>query len=764
MKVLAHKHFLQFLCLALLTFTVYYPATQAEFVWDDHHFFLDDPLVNAPDGLWHIWFAPDTKRWNYWPITRSAFWLQHQLWGSHAQGYHLVNITLHLLNSIILWLALKQFHVRGAWIIGTLFAIHPMHVASVAWASELKNTLSGLFYLLSIWSFINFDHKRNWRWYCIALSMFICALLSKSATIMLPVLLIIYRLWFGKKWEKISFISIIPFFLLSLGSAYITIRLENHYIGGQTGGLSLNLIERILVAGHIPFFYLEKFLFPYPLMAVYPKWEISMLQPSLYLPVMFWGIGGAVTLWKYQSWGKAFFLSLSAFIITLFPVLGLFNIAGFTITFVWMHLSYLPSIPIFILLGQVGIRISDYLSQTQLTIRKTLPGIIGVILLLILGTLTWNHALTYKDEETMWQDTLKKNPDNWRVHHGLGTAYEQKGSYPLAIQHLSIALQMNLRVPDIHFNRGNVYGKLNQFEKAIQDYNNAILLHPDDGDYYHNRGVTYSKSGKYQKAIQDFDKAIEIDPNQGKYYNNRGIAYGKLQQFKKAIQDYEKAIEHNSKKADYYNNLGTVYGKLQQFEKAIQNHNQAIVLNQNEAEYHNNLGFDYENLQQYEQALKSYTKATVLNSTEARYFNNRGLVYKVIGKYEKALQDYNKALELNQEYAEVYKNRGVLYSRLQKYQKALHDYNTTLELDPQNFAAYYNRGITYAQLHKFVPAIQDFNQLLKMNPEYAEGYNNRGFFYRMLGDLNKACFDWKHACQLGNCNMYFQAQKKKDCP
>ncbi|MBF0286570.1 MAG: tetratricopeptide repeat protein [SAR324 cluster bacterium] len=763
MKVIIHKNFLPLLCLILLTLAAYYPATQAEFVWDDHHFFLNDPLMTAPDGLWRIWFDPD-KRWNYWPITRSAFWVQQQLWGSYPQGYHLVNITVHLLNAIILWLALKQFRIRGAWIIGALFAIHPMHVASVAWATELKNTLSGFFYLLSIWSFINFDHNKSWRWYGIAIGMFICALLSKSATIMLPVLLIIYRVWFGRKWGKINFLSVIPFFLLSLGSAYVTIWFETRYIGTQTGGLSLNLIERIIVAGHIPFFYLGKFLFPYPLMAVYPKWEITMQQFSLYLPSIFWGIASIITLWKYQSWGKSFFLSLSAFIISLFPVLGLLNIAGFTITFVWMHLTYLPSIPILILLGQGGVRISDYCYQTKLIGRKIIPAMAGIIFFVILGTLTWKHALTYKDEETMWKNALKKNPDNWRVHQGLGSVYGKKGTYPLAIQHLNIALQMNPRVPDTHFNRGNVYEKLEQYNQAMRDYNNAILLQPKDGDYYHNRGVVYSKLQQYGKALHDFDKAIEIDSNNGGYYNNRGIAHEKLQQFKNAIQDYKKAIEMNPKNAEYYNNIGTTHGKLQQFEKALQYHNQALVLNPDKAEYYNNRGFDYESLQQHEEAIENYTNAILLDPDKAEYFHNRGLVYKEIRNYEKALQDYNKALELNKKYVEAYKNRGVLYSRLQQYQQALQDYNNVLKLDPQNFAAYYNRGMTYAQLRQFDSAIQDFNQLLKMNPKFVEGYNSRGFFYKMRGDLTKACSDWKHACRQGNCKMHAQAQKKQDCP
>ena len=299
---------LQFLILFLITLAFYYPATQAGFIWDDELYFIEDPLMTASDGLQRIWFSPleHNQIWYYIPFTRTSFWIEHQLWGLDLQKFHLTNIFLHSANSIVLWLVLRFLRIPGAWGIGLLFAIHPMHVESVAWISERKNVLSGLFYLLSIWSYLYFIKNKQGAFYLLSLGLFVCALLSKPATVMLPVILLFCYWWLRHPIQKKDIFLLIPFFLCALGEAYFSIWFELYAIGSPGSKLSLNLLERILIASHIPYFYLSKLLFPYPLLFNYPTFQLSSMQIENYLPLCSGILMTAVFGWKYLKWGRVF--------------------------------------------------------------------------------------------------------------------------------------------------------------------------------------------------------------------------------------------------------------------------------------------------------------------------------------------------------------------------------------------------------------------------------------------------------------------------
>lgn len=177
--------------LAALVLCAYFPATKAGYVWDDDAHFIEDELMTAPDGLRRIWFDPGPAAWNYWPLSRTSFWIERRIWGVNAAASHTVNILLHLAAVLTFFCGLRRFGVPNAWFIGALFAVHPIFVESVTWITERTNVLSGVFYLLCIGSFLRFDENREWCSYAGALLLFVCSLLSKSTTVMLPVMLTI---------------------------------------------------------------------------------------------------------------------------------------------------------------------------------------------------------------------------------------------------------------------------------------------------------------------------------------------------------------------------------------------------------------------------------------------------------------------------------------------------------------------------------------------------------------------------------------------
>ena len=179
--------------LLLLTFAAYQPALRGGFIWDDDAYVSENPLLRDLDGLKRIWTTTETPQ--YYPLVFTTFWVEYQLWGLDPTGYHVVNVLLHVINALLIGLALRMLDLRWAWWVAFLFVLHPVHVESVAWITERKNVLSALFYLLALIAYLRFDSRRLRRCYWIALLLFACALLSKTAALTLPAAILVIAWW-----------------------------------------------------------------------------------------------------------------------------------------------------------------------------------------------------------------------------------------------------------------------------------------------------------------------------------------------------------------------------------------------------------------------------------------------------------------------------------------------------------------------------------------------------------------------------------------
>ena len=228
----ANRPWLLALVLAVVTFVAYQPAWHAGFIWDDDRLITDNRMVQARDGLYRIWFT--TEAADYYPLTSSFWWLQWRLWGKNAGGYHAVNVLLHAANVVLIWMLLRRLRVPGAWLAALVFAIHPVNVATVAWISEQKNTLSMLFFALSILWYVRFDEESKGHWYGLSLAAFLLALLSKSAVVMLPVVLLGCVWWLRGRVRRQDLLRSVPFFVLSLVMGLVTIWFQYNRVLGDT--------------------------------------------------------------------------------------------------------------------------------------------------------------------------------------------------------------------------------------------------------------------------------------------------------------------------------------------------------------------------------------------------------------------------------------------------------------------------------------------------------------------------------------------------
>jgi Flp pilus assembly protein TadD len=328
----------------LAVFAVYWPALRGQFLWDDFLVVQRNPLVTGERGLGAIWFRMD------FPLTCVAFWLEWLAWGNHPAGYHLVNVLLHVTSAVLLWRLLTRLRIPWAWLAAMIFAVHPVCVGSVAWISELKNTLSLPFFLLGILWYLPLDSEphtsglapRACMRYWMSLGAFLLALLSKTSTVMLPLVLLGCAWWQRGRITRRDWLRTSPFFALALAFGLMSILFQAH---GAISGATVQLESfwgRLAGAGMALWFYLGKALLPLNLSMIYPRWKIEAGAAWSYLPLLLW-CGVLVVCWRFRrTWGRHLLFGLECFTVTLFPVLGFFDMYYLTLSRVADHFAYLP--------------------------------------------------------------------------------------------------------------------------------------------------------------------------------------------------------------------------------------------------------------------------------------------------------------------------------------------------------------------------------------------------------------------------------------
>ena len=286
------------LALGVLVVVSYLPAMLwGGFVWDDIDFVKSEPVRDV-SGLWQIWFSPSDieGEHHYWPLVYTTFWLEHKLWGFDPTGYHIVNVLLHWANTLLLWHLLRRLVVPGAWVVAAVFAVHPLHVESVAWVIERKDVLSGLFYLASVLAWMRFVERPRPRYYVESLVLYAAGLLSKSSVVTLPVALLIWHWWQQGRVTSTDLLRLVPFFAVGL---VITVGDLSFYWSETTTSFDYSLTERTLIAARALWFYVGKLLWPSELAVIYLLWDVRVADP------LAWGyliaaVALAVVLWHFR--------------------------------------------------------------------------------------------------------------------------------------------------------------------------------------------------------------------------------------------------------------------------------------------------------------------------------------------------------------------------------------------------------------------------------------------------------------------------------
>lgn len=525
--------------IVLLVLAVYWPVLRGGFVWDDTLLVERNPLVTGEANLRSLWLAAD------FPLTTVALWLQWLLWGKHATGYHVVNVLLHAGGSVLLWRVLARLGIPGAWLGALLFALHPVGVASAGWISEQKNTLSLLFYLVSLWCYLRFaeneppksettgltssnpedatepsratpgpesqagltsipggNGKTGRWWYWLSLLAFMLALLSKTSTVMLPVILLACSWWRTGRITRRDIWRTAPFFALGLAFGLMTLWFQAHQVHANVEVQSENFLGRLAGAGMAVWFYLGKTFLPLNLSMIYPRWEIDAQSAVSYLPVLLLAGAVAVGWWFRRGWGRHVLFALACFIASLFPVLGCFDMYFLVNSRVSDHFQYLALIPALALVA----------AMLAIRLNATARRVIGTALALGLLLLTLQRARVFASDEALWRDTLAKNPAAWMAHNNLACILAEQQKLDDAIRHFEASLNINPRNPSAQGNLGRALLLTGRPVDAETRFLAALELKPDDAATLTAYAQLLAGSGRKEEALSLLQKAVSARP------------------------------------------------------------------------------------------------------------------------------------------------------------------------------------------------------------------------------------------------------------
>ncbi|MFA5321255.1 MAG: tetratricopeptide repeat protein [Smithella sp.] len=498
-----HRIRIIYVVLTIITLAVFWQVNQYDFInFDDDVYVTDSSHLRS--GI-----TPDELRWaltttyaEFWhPLTWLSLMFDYQLFGLNAAGYHLTNLILHILSTLLLFWLFNRM-TGAVWksaFVAAFFALHPLHVESVAWIAERKDVLSAFFWMMTLCLYVYYVEKPDIKRYLLVFCGFVLALMSKPMVVTLPVIMILLDYWPLNRFEsqKRNFLlwqlkEKIPFFILSAVFSIITI-----YAQRTLFVKSFSLGSRFANAPVAFATYMEKTFWPYGMAVFYPfsdklpLWQVT--GSTLLIIVISIAI---IILWKRLPY---LFVGWLWYAITLLPVIGIIRSTAHS-----MHdnYTYLPSMGLAIMLAW-GVPLLFKIENT----RKKILFPVALAFIIVMSALTWKQCGYWKNSVALWNHALQVTKDNYMAYNG----------------------------------RGAAYGEIHQYQQAFEDFNQSIRLKPNYAYGYYNRGTICNKLGKYQQAIDDYNRAIRLKPDYAYAYNNRGIAHLKMGNKEPGCSDLQKA-------------------------------------------------------------------------------------------------------------------------------------------------------------------------------------------------------------------------------
>ncbi|MDB4285648.1 tetratricopeptide repeat protein, partial [bacterium] len=635
----------------MATVAVYYPVRNYEFVNldDPQYVFENDYVKNGPTLKSISWSFTNTHASNWHPITWLSHMLDSRLFGLNPGMHHLTNFFFHIANALLLYLILLRMtgaFWQSAFVAG-LFALHPLHVESVAWVSERKDVLSTFFWMVTIWSYTRWVVRPNFVGYLLVLILFSLGLMSKPMVVTLPFVLILLDYWplnrmqntYGDGvslqsrqtaisliWEKL------PLFVLVAMSSAVTLYAQKH--GGALSSFeTLPFTARVANAVVSYTSYIFKMIYPFQLAVLYP-------YPGAF---PWWKVTGACLLFvsasllAVQRRRKAPYFAVGWlwYVGSLVPVIGLIQVGQQAMA---DRYTYIPLIGIFIVIAW---GIPELVERWRH--KKIWLATLSIVLFSIMLVSTHRQVKYWENNITLYSHTLEVTSGNTLPHNNLGIALFSKGQYDEAIEHYREALRIKPDFEPAHNNLGNALFVKGQFDDAIKHYREALRLNPDSFDAHNNLGVALRSKDLIDDVIKHYREALRLNPDYIDAHNNLGIVLKSKGLIDDAIKHYREALRLNPDYEKAHNNLGNALFSRGQTDDAIKHFREAIRLKPDFAEAHNSLGNVFFEKGQFDRAIEYFREAIRLKPdfVDAQYNLGNALFRK--GLLDEAIEHYIEA-------------------------------------------------------------------------------------------------------------------------
>lgn len=591
--------------MVLLVVGVYWPARHGGFIWDDPLWLWENPVIRQGAPWWRYFMAHYAETPDYYPVTSTFFWLQWHLFGPEPSGYRVVQVLLHAAGSLLVWRVLVRagMHEMASFVAAAIFAVHPLNVTTVAWITEQKNTLSLVFYAGSVWIFLRaaarheeirtksqapnsnlsdrpslfwgFGLRACSRWYAASYLLFLLGLLSKASGVLIPLALLLI-LW--RREGKIngrSLWRVAPLLAMAVVVSVLTILFQSE------GAIRGEVVRpegfgaRLAASGWAFWFYTFKTVWPTDLMMVYPRWNVDGRRPAAYLPTLL-AVMLVLAFWHHRrTWGGAALTALGWYLLMLLPILGFFEMYFHIYALVADHWQYMamPGLAALAVLGTA-------------TWLRGLPGLqaaAAIALIAVLSVLTWRRAHLFHDEQTLWADTLRRNPTCWVAHNNLGTLHANRGDAAVAMRHFREAAQLRPDYAAAYDNMGRLLAQHGRLEAAAAQFTTALSYDRYHTKAHKNLGRTLAQLGRANEALDHLRLATRLNPQDTEAPFLLGLVLSQEGRFEEAAKAYRAALDLWPRNQEARYNLGMTLAQLGQHDEAARQFERALALKPDDA-------------------------------------------------------------------------------------------------------------------------------------------------------------------------------------
>jgi tetratricopeptide (TPR) repeat protein len=658
-------------------FVVYLPSLKAGFIWDDPEFITDNPHLKNAEGLRTIWFEPRENP-HYYPLLLTVFWFLYNVWGDQAAVYHLLNVLLHAANAVLLYRILAGLGLRSAWLAALGFGLHPLHAESVAWVTEMKNTLSAAFYLsaVHVWmrpSFRGGPARVSWARFAVVALLFFCALMTKTTTISLPPAIALCECQRHGRLGRASGAKLAALLAAGLVPAVFSVWVERR-LAVTPPFLLPTFAERLIVTGRSLWFYFSKIVWPSNLAMIYERSPADAGDPLQYGYLL----AAAIAVWTLVACRRR--LPRGAvggvlfFVVTLLPIPWL-NI-NFVLFYSWVadHFAYLPS------LGLIPVAAAAFHRAVSGWRPAAMAAALGAAVA-VPGFLTWRQAHIYEDQVALWSHNVRIAPRQPFPYLMLSDLLWKRGEKDEALALTRKTWDLAGNNPMVYYRLGIALAEKEHFAEAVEAYRRALELQPRTAEFNARMASALAGSGDHGKTVEYLRKALELDREMPEAHNNLAASLFAMGRVDEALAHFHEELRLHPNSAPTHNNLGSALARMGKVDAAAVHLAEAIRLKPDFTDARINLGLLLYRQGRLKDAALHLARGLKEQPDRVDARINLGSALARLGLLDEALQHLGVAVTHAPDSAEAHYNYGVVLRLMKRDPEADRHFAIAKELE-----------------------------------------------------------------------------------